>query len=89
VFSEAIDCYLQALALHREDGNRFDEAQTWESISEVHLADGSAENAIAAMRSGLAILQDIDPVAAERIRQRIQQLDSGAVIPATHVHCGR
>src|SRR6185437_3304897 len=65
-------CYEQAIALYRQLGDRYTEADTHANLSEAHHQHGNHDAARLARRQALAILDDLDPVAAAPARARLQ-----------------
>jgi len=65
-------CYQQAIGLYRRLGDRYTEADTHANLSEAHHRHGNHDAARLARRQALAVLDDLDPVAAAPVRARLQ-----------------
>ncbi|MBE1489828.1 AfsR/SARP family transcriptional regulator [Plantactinospora soyae] len=72
---QAIGYYRQALDQFRDLGDRHEEAKTLTRLGETHLADDDTDAARTVWRQAVAILDDLNPSEAERLRTRLYELD--------------
>lgn len=79
--NEALDCYRQALKLHRTVGHRYDEAYVLIHIGEAHAATGEDHLAAETWRAALAILTELDHPDAEPLRARLQAAGDRSTAP--------
>jgi tetratricopeptide (TPR) repeat protein len=66
---EAAACYQRALSLHREAGDRFNEAEALAHLGETYQAAGNLADARESWQQALAIFGDLrNPDAADKVR---------------------
>ncbi|MDQ2812442.1 MAG: tetratricopeptide repeat protein [Actinomycetota bacterium] len=75
---QAIGCYERAIDRHQELAARYPEACVWTRMGDVHLASGHLERARLSWERALAGLTEEHHPDAERVRRRLQHLDSAA-----------
>jgi hypothetical protein len=67
----AVACFTEALALHRQVGDRLRESEALVHLGDAHAAAGDAAAAAAAWRGALGVLDEIGSPAADRLRDRL------------------
>jgi len=75
--ARARDYYRQALTVAREHTVPGDEAHALEGIGRSHLKDGHRDDGIASLREALAIYQRIGSPYAARVRDVLQEHETG------------
>jgi tetratricopeptide (TPR) repeat protein len=83
-FQQAIACYEQALDLTR-DGDRFNEADTLNSLGDVHLSAGDPAAARQAWTQAQRIFEEIDHPDRDQVRAKLRAHDHPAAPPADRV----
>jgi tetratricopeptide (TPR) repeat protein len=73
---EAAACYERALAIARELGNRWVEADTLTHLGDTRHAAGDLPETRQAWQQALAILQDIQHPDTAKIRAKLDRLDA-------------
>ncbi|HYN93328.1 MAG TPA: tetratricopeptide repeat protein, partial [Pilimelia sp.] len=74
----AIDCYRRALAVFTATGNRYGEASTLDNLGQAHLAAADVRAARDAWRSALTIFHQLGHADAERVLDRLGDLERAA-----------
>jgi tetratricopeptide (TPR) repeat protein/DNA-binding XRE family transcriptional regulator len=74
---EAVPCFLRAVTLDREMGNRYDLAMVLAHLGETYAATGDLDGAREAWDESLAILRVLHHPAAGQVRGRIAALTAG------------
>ncbi|MGI5401198.1 ATP-binding protein [Streptomyces sp. CA-135486] len=74
-YNEAIDCFLTAIELYQLLGDRYLEAETLAHLGGTRHAAGDRDGARAAWRQAVAILDALDHLEAERVRDSLRRLD--------------
>jgi DNA-binding SARP family transcriptional activator/tetratricopeptide (TPR) repeat protein len=74
--ARSIDCYQRAIDLYRGTGDRDAEAESLDGQADTHLAAGDRDAALAGWRLALAIREDLRDPNADRIRAKIDKVDS-------------
>ena len=72
----ATACYQQALRLYRESGDRYNEADTLQSLGDTYLAAGDPESATRAWQNALTILDELDLPKAAELYAKLGNLDN-------------
>jgi tetratricopeptide (TPR) repeat protein len=80
--AEAVPCFLRAVTLDREMGNRYDLAMVLSHLGETYASTGDLRGAREAWDESLAILRELHHPSAARIRGRLAALAAGRVRPA-------
>jgi tetratricopeptide (TPR) repeat protein len=81
---DALPCFLRAVTLDREMGNRYDLAMVLSHLGETYVATGDTRGAREAWDESLQILRTLHHPAAGTVRSRLAALAAGRVtaIPA-------
>jgi DNA-binding SARP family transcriptional activator len=79
-FRQAIACYERALVLTR-DGDRFNEADTLNSLGDVHLSAGDPAAARKAWNRALRIFDEIDHSDRDQVRAKLRVHDHPTALP--------
>jgi tetratricopeptide (TPR) repeat protein len=83
--TQALDYYRQALALRREHGNTYQEADTLISLGQTYAALGDDERARAEWRQALRLYQAQQRTAdIERVLRQLDELDNPADTARPH-----
>jgi hypothetical protein len=80
----AADCYRQALARHRQLGDRYFEAQSLVHLGDVHAADHDGATARDAFRRAWSILCELEHPDADQVQARLH-----ALVDRTNLDCRR
>jgi tetratricopeptide (TPR) repeat protein len=70
-YQQAATCLHHALDLFRTFGDRANEADTLNRLGDTHHAAGDTDAAIDDWKQALAILDELDPLAAEPVRAKL------------------
>ena len=73
--TEAIGCYLRALQLCRDLDDRYNEAEVLTHLGDTQQATGDTDAARAAWHRALSILDQLGHSGAQRLRDKLGQLD--------------
>jgi tetratricopeptide (TPR) repeat protein len=80
--AEAVPCFLRAVTLDREMGNRYDLAMVLAHLGETYASTGDLRGAREAWDESLLILRALHHPAASTVRDRLAALTAGR-LPAT------
>jgi tetratricopeptide (TPR) repeat protein len=79
--AEAVPCFLRAVTLDREMGNRYDLAMVLAHLGETYVSMGDLRGAREAWDESLLILRALHHPAASMVRGRLAALTAGRVLP--------
>ena len=85
---EAVPCFLRALALDREMGNRYDLALALAHLGETYAATGDLHGAREAWDESLAILRVLHHPAASQVRGQLAALGTGQLAGSATADAG-
>jgi len=77
--TEAVPCFLRAVSLDREMGNRYDLAMVLSHLGETYAATGDLHGARQAWDESLLILRTLHHPSASKVRSRLAALAAGRV----------
>jgi tetratricopeptide (TPR) repeat protein len=85
---EAVPCFLRAVTLDREMGNRYDLAMVLAHLGETYAATGDLRGAREAWDESLAILRVLHHPAAGRVRRQLAGLTTGQLAGSAAADAG-